>query len=79
MNNFMWAVKETTTNLVLVGKLIEKIKVVHVVMNVFSQSYESFIQSIIVRDELLGLAKLMGKFMLEEQRKEVWFGGLMKM
>jgi hypothetical protein len=52
---------------------------VHVVMNVFLQNYESFIQLIIVEDDLLGLEKLMGKFMLEEQRKEVCFGGLMKM
>jgi hypothetical protein len=79
MNNFMWAIKETTTNLALVGKIIDKTKVVHVIMNDFSQSYESFIQSIIVGNELLGLEKLMGKFMLEEQRKEVCFGGLMKM
>ncbi len=79
MNNFMWAVQETRTNLALVGKVIDKTKVVHVIMNVFSQNYESFIQSIVVGDELLGLEKSMGKFILEEQRKDVCFGGLMKM
>jgi len=44
----------------LVGKIIDKTKVVHVIMNVFSQNYESFIQSIVVGDELLGLEKSMG-------------------
>jgi len=45
-------------------------------MNAFPQSYESFIQSIIAQDELPGLENLMGKLMLEGQRREVHFGGL---
>jgi hypothetical protein len=48
-------------------------------MNVLLQSCEPVIKSIIVQDELPGLEKLMGKFMLEEQRREVHFGDLMKM
>ncbi len=48
-------------------------------MNVLLWSYESFIKSIIVQDELSGLEKLMGKFMLEEQKREVHFGSLVKM
>jgi hypothetical protein len=49
--------------------------VVDVVMSVFTQSYESFIQLIIAQNKLLGFEKLMGKLMLEEQRREVRFGG----
>jgi hypothetical protein len=70
---------EITTNLGLARKINNESKVVHVVMNLFLQNYESFIQLMIVEDELLGFEKLMGKFMLEEQRKEVCFGGLVKM
>jgi hypothetical protein len=49
---------EITTDLGLARKISNESKVVHVVMNLFLQNYESFIQSIIVEDELLGLEKL---------------------
>jgi hypothetical protein len=65
VDDFMQTIKETTTNLASTGKFIDETKVVHVVMNVFLQNYESFIQLIIVEDDLLGLEKFMGKFMLD--------------
>jgi hypothetical protein len=79
VNDFMQTIKETTTNLASAGKIINETKMVHVVMNVFLRSYESFIELIIGEDELSGLEKLMGKFVLKEHRKEVCFGGLVKM
>ncbi len=43
VSNFMHMVKETTTNLALAKTFIDEIKVVDVVMNALTQSYESFI------------------------------------
>jgi hypothetical protein len=43
VNDLMQAVNETTTNLASAGKIINEIKMVHVVRNVLLQNYESFI------------------------------------
>jgi hypothetical protein len=58
-------IKEFKTQIVAMGKKVEDVVLIQIVLNALSPSYEDFIQTIIAQDALPSFEKIVSKLLYE--------------